>query len=138
MKDIDLINEIYRERIYDSPVALEFKISKFKDKRLANGLILDLFCKSDDYESNKDELSKFLNVEANTDDDFDDHDYYIDFLKSQPKVVFYEFITTRDIGYCDEFKSWIKTLSSNDLQEVIDYCVELEIYEAIPYINDIK
>jgi hypothetical protein len=82
-------------------------------------------------------LSKFLDPEISTDDYFDDHEY-IDFLNLEPKLIFYDFISSRDIAYCKEFKDWIKTLSSIDLQEVIDYCIELEFYEAIPYINDIK
>lgn len=139
MKDIDLICEIFKERIYDSPIALEFKVSKIQDKRLASGLILDLFCKSDDYEFNRDTISDFINFE-NTDTDtlFEDHDYYIDFLKSQVKLTFHDFLVSRDIAYCDEFRSWIKSLSFEDIESLVEYCIELEIYEAIPYIKSIK
>jgi hypothetical protein len=138
MRDIDLINEIHDERIYDSPVALEFKISKFQDKRLANGLIVDLFCKSEDYDADKENISKFIDLEKSTDDSIEDHTYYINFIRKQPKPVFYDYITSRDIGYCSEFQSWIKNLSNNDFEEVIEYCIELEIYEAIDYIKSLR
>jgi hypothetical protein len=136
MKDIDLICEIFKERTYDSPIALEFKVSKIQDKRLASGLMVDLFCKSDEYEFNRDTISHFINVENNT--PFEDHDYYINFLKSQAKLTFYEFLVSRDIAYCDEFRSWIKSLSFEDIESIVEYCIELEIYEAIPYIKSIK
>lgn len=139
MKDIDLICEIFKERIYDSPIALEFKVSKIQDKRLVSGLILDLFCKSDDYDFNRDTISDFINFEnKDTDVLFEDHDYYIDFLNSQVKLVFHDFISSRDIVYCDEFRSWIKSLSFEDIESLVEYCIELEIYEAIPYIKSIK
>lgn len=138
MRDIDLINEIHDERIYDSPVALEFKISKFQDKRLANGLIVDLFCKSEDYDLNRDNISMFIDYSKMSDESFIDHDYYINFIRTQPKPVFYDYITSRDIGYCTEFQSWIKNLSDKDFEEVVDYCIELEIYEAIDYIKSLR
>ena len=139
MKDIDLICEIFKERTYDSPIALEFKVLKIQDKRLVSGLMVDLFAKSDEYEFDRDTISDFIDFE-NKDNDtlFEDHDYYIDFLKSQAKLTFYEFLISRDIAYCDEFKSWIKSLSFEDIESIVEYCIELEIYETIPYIKSIK
>ena len=98
---------------------------------------MDLFCKSDNYEFNRDTISDFINFE-NTDTLFEDHDYYIDFLNLQPKLTFYDFLVSRDIAYCDEFRSWIKSLSFEDIESIVEYCIELEIYEAIPYIKSIK
>lgn len=67
MSDLDLINEIFRERIYESPIALQFKVSKIQDKRLSSGLIMELFCKSDTYELNRDTISDFIDFEKDKD-----------------------------------------------------------------------
>jgi hypothetical protein len=138
MKDIDIIYEIFDQEIYNSPLALEFKISEIVDKRLSNGLIIDLYCKSTTYEFDRETITHLLDGKKTYDEAMSDHEYYIDFISKGVKPIFNDFLFSRDIGYCDEFRTWIKTLSNRDIEVIIDYCLELEIFEAIPYIKCIR
>jgi hypothetical protein len=136
--DINLIYEVFENETYRSPIVLEDKISKIKNKRLSNGLIIDLYCMSETYKFDRDSIIHLLDTNKTYDDGISDHNYYIDFISNGVKPVFYDFLISRDIGYCKEFSSWIKSLYNKDIDIIIDYCIELEIFEAIPYIKDIR
>jgi hypothetical protein len=138
MSDIDLIYEIFENEIYRTPIVLEDKISKIKDKRLSNGMIVDIYCKSETYKFDRETIIHLVDTKKTYNDAILDHNYYIDFISKEIKPVFYDFLTSRDIGYCEEFRSWVKTLSNKDVEVIIDYCLELEIFEAMPYIKDIR
>jgi hypothetical protein len=56
MSDIDLIYEIFENEIYRTPIVLEDKISKIKDKRLSNGMIVDIYCKSETYKFDRETI----------------------------------------------------------------------------------
>lgn len=138
MKDINLIKEIFADKLYLSPIIFKEKISKISDKRLVNGLTVELVARSITYELGFSDLNILFDYRDDFEDLLEDHNYYVDFLSQCPKIKFFDFLISRDIAYCEEFSSWIKTLSKEKIKEVIDYCIELEIYEAIGLIQNLS
>lgn len=136
--DIITILKIFREEIYNSPIALQNSISKIEDKQLQLGLIVDLISRKKEYEIENLDFGDITN-DFDMDKGFDAHDYYINKLNqcsllNFQELVFQELEVTENQNLID----FIKSVSKEDIEEITQYCIDEEAYELITFINSLR
>lgn len=136
--DISTIRKIFKEEIYQSPIALLGEISKIKDKKLQLGLIVDLFVRKDQYEIENFDFG-LLTEGHEMEQGLEAHEYYIDKLNDSPVLTFSELIfKTQKVEENQDLINWIKSISEQEVKEVVEYCIEEEVYELITFIKSLR
>jgi hypothetical protein len=137
--DIEIIKKIFAEEIYHSPIAFNNIISKMKDDKLRLGLIAEFVCRGKDYDLDESTIDEIVgDVELN--DDLEDaHDYYIDVLNNTVSLKYYNLLINSDeVSEDQEIINFIKTLTEEEFDEIIQFNIDNELYELIPFLKSLR
>ncbi len=136
MNDLDIIYQIFEDKLYLEPNALKSTVDQIRNHALATGLLVDLACKSKFYKIDPKPIRNIITGNYDFLDAYDSHVEYIDALNKDPRAKLREFIFKADCDLSEDanFIAWIKTLSEKDLSTIERYCVGREYYEVIDFI----
>ena len=137
--DIEIIKKIIAEEIYHSPIAFNNIISKMKDDKLRLGLIAEFIGRREDYDIDESTIDEIVgDIELN--DDLEDaHDYYIDVLNKSVVLKYYNLLSNIDeVSEDQEMINFIKTLTEEEFDEIIQFNIDNELYELIPFLKSLR
>lgn len=135
--DVDIIRQIFSEETYHSAIALTHVMSKIQDDKLRLGLMVDLMMKRKEYGID-DSVIKEVIEDFDLENGLEAHDYYIDTLNDTPVLKFHGLITDGEISENPELVKFVKSLSDDEFEEIVQFCIENEIYEIIPFIKSLR
>lgn len=147
--DIKVVYDIFEDETYKNLYLLKSEIKKISDYKLKVGLIAELLVRSDQYGVSVGDMYDLIeDTKSNLDgvDAFDSesqlidcHTYYVNQLSSDWRSQLWDFFHEEgDLAQNQNFIDWIKSLSQSDIEKVKDYCLELEIYEVVTFIIDLR
>jgi len=136
--DMIIIEEIYDEELYRSEISLKRSIDKMSDKKFALGLLMDLLIRQEGVDKNVifELMSELSEDESEVEEA---HEYFVNKFNSDVRVAAFRFFEMEgDISKNEKFIDWIKSLSDLDTQRLINLALELEVYELIPFIKELR
>jgi hypothetical protein len=67
------------------------------------------------------------------------HEYFVNKFNSDVRVAAFRFFEMEgDISKNEKFIDWVKSLSDLDTKRLINLALELEVYELIPFIKELR
>lgn len=135
--DIKIIEDIIEDKLYYNTYALKQEIKKIQDKKLAIGFLVDIICK---YDVDKDEFFSIIEEFDRSDlmGAKDVHDYFVDKMNSDVRAKLWTFFDRQNLEKDEEFINWLKSLTEKEAQTIQEYCLELELYELIPFMKNLR
>lgn len=136
--EIDVIHNIFEQELYENIYSLKRELDKINDKKLKVGLLVDLAI-SKQYNVDKEEVKHIL---ADISDDIDldiAYDYYWEIISSDVRTRLFQFFEEEgDLAENERFIQWLQSLSDSDEKRVKDICIEVEAYEVITFMNQVR
>lgn len=146
MNDFDIVYDIHYKKEYYNFENLFNKVQQIQDSRIAKGLLFDIAVK----ENNN--LLPILFESIPTDEVQDPiyfyniHNFYVDKLLGDCRTIFEDFIYEySNDGFIDcpslikdqNFVDFIGSLSKDDAERLIQYCLHHEYYEFIDFLKKV-
>lgn len=136
-KDIDIIYQIFEEKVYLDSEALKIKVAQIKNATFATGILVDLVVKCEKYQIDPEPIRNiFINEGYNFLDPYESHVEYIKALLKDPRSPLEDFLYEfkGDLAENEDFLKWCKDLNEEELKIVEEYCLNHEYYEVIDFI----
>lgn len=136
--DMIIIEEIYDEELYRSEISLKNAIDKMSDKKFALGLLMELLVRQEGVDKGVifELMSELTEDESEVEEA---HEYFVNKFNNDVRIKAFRFFEMEgDITKNENFIDWVKSLSDLDTQRLIDLILEVEVYELIPFIKELR
>jgi FKBP-type peptidyl-prolyl cis-trans isomerase (trigger factor) len=155
MEDLKSLKQILVDYTYNNKVLLEIELNKISDKRLVIGLLVDILCKVEAYEADKEIIKSTLVLfidETNSSELLEYHSFFQEEMKkvssntsSLTKAL--ELLTILKDSVLDngevnplevpDFVKGVKDCSEDDIEQLKKFLLKSEMYDLIVDIEKI-
>ena len=155
MEDLKRLKQILVDYTYNNKVLLEIELNKISDKRLVIGLLVDILCKVEAYEADKEIIKSTLVLfidETNSSKLWEYHNFFREEMKKVPSntsslTKALELITILKNSILDngvvnplevpDFVKGVKDCNEDDIEQLKKFLLESEMYDLIVDIEKI-
>lgn len=154
MEDLKRSKQILVDYTYNNKVLLEIELNKISDKRLAIGLLVDILCKVEEYEADKEIIESTLVMfidKNNSSKLLEYHSFFQEEMKKvsskKSLVKALELITILKDSVLDngevnplevpDFVKGVKDCSKDDIEQLKKFLLKSEMYDLIVDIEKI-
>jgi FKBP-type peptidyl-prolyl cis-trans isomerase (trigger factor) len=155
MEDLKSLKQILVDYTYNNKVLLEIELNKISDKRLVIGLLVDILCKVEAYEADKEIIKSTLVLfidETNSSKLWEYHNFFREEMKKVPSntsslTKALELITILKNSILDngvvnplevpDFVKGVKDSNEDDIEQLKKFLLESEMYDLIVDIEKI-